>query len=218
MADGPVHDPGELDAGDLGWTSGAPPTERPIELVVGLGNPGERYAATRHNVGFRVVEELARRQSGAVWVHRRLCDIASTGLGERLLLAKPLTFMNRSGDAVVWLLDHLDLEPDQMLVAVDDVDLPLGTLRLRRSGGPGTHNGLRDICDQIGRGFPRIRLGVGSEVNSPDLAEYVTAPFESPQQPVAERMIAYAADAVEIAVLEGIQSAMSRYNGPIDGA
>lgn len=216
MADRPTHDPGASDAGDHGHVADDLHDPRPIELVVGLGNPGERYAATRHNVGYRVVDELARRHSDALWVHRRLCDLSSIGLGARLLLAKPLTFMNRSGEAVVWLLDHLELEPDQMLVAVDDVALPLGTLRLRRWGGPGTHNGLRDICDRVGRNFPRIRLGVGPEAAPHDLAEYVTTPFARAERPIVERMEARAADAIEASVLEGIPLAMSRYNGPVD--
>lgn len=188
--------------------------EAQVELVVGLGNPGERYLSTRHNLGFRVVDELAARHGNGRWAHRRLCDVTSTDLGPRLLLAKPLTYMNRSGEAVAWLLDHLDLEPDQMLVALDDVDLPLGTLRLRGSGGPGTHNGLRDICDRVGRSFPRIRLGVGPDVPPTDLADYVLAPFDDGELAAVERLVARAVDAVESAVRNGLQTAMSVHNGP----
>lgn len=185
-----------------------------IELVVGLGNPGEGYASTRHNAGSRVVDELARRHAGQPWVRFPLCEVASAELGPRLLLAKPLTYMNRSGAAVVWLLRHLELEPGAMLVALDDVDLPLGSLRLRRSGGPGTHNGLRDICDRVGRAFPRLRLGVGPEPPPPDLAHFVLSPFDRDERPTADRMVTRAADAVEMALRVGVLAAMSRYNGP----
>ena len=185
-----------------------------VELVVGLGNPRERYAATRHNLGYRVVDELARRLEAAPWSHRPLCDVTSVPLGARLLLAKPLTFMNRSGAAVAWLLDHLDLEPRQMLVVLDDADLDLGALRLRRSGGPGSHNGLRDICERFGTAFPRLRLGVRGRDGWQDLADWVLSPFTDDEQPLALQLVARGADAVETAVREGLDPAMSRFNGP----
>jgi len=185
-----------------------------IELVVGLGNPGERYSLTRHNVGYLVVDELARRLHAAPWSQRPLCDVTSAPLGSRLLLARPLTFMNRSGTAVAWLLDHLELEPRQMLVALDDVDLDLGALRLRRSGGPGTHNGLRDICERVGTDFPRLRLGVRGRDGWQDLAGWVLSPFTADEQPLARQLVARAADAAETAVREGLDLAMSRFNGP----
>ncbi len=122
--------------------------------------------------------------------------------------------MNRSGEAVEWLLGHLEMEPDQMLVVVDDVDLDLGALRIRPSGGPGTHNGLRDICDRLGDGFPRLRLGVRGDTGWDDLASYVLSPFAEDEVPVAEAMIKNAADAAETAVEDGLLFAMSRFNGP----
>lgn len=185
-----------------------------IELVVGLGNPGEQYAETRHNAGFRVVDELARRHAGRSWVRFARCEVAAAALGSRLLLAKPLTYMNRSGEAVAWLLQHLELEPQAMLVAVDDVDLPIGSLRLRRYGGPGTHNGLRDICDRVGTTFPRLRLGVGADPTPCDLADFVLSPFEPIEQPLAGRMVLRAADAAEAVIRDGLEAAMSSYNGP----
>ncbi|HOC41793.1 MAG TPA: aminoacyl-tRNA hydrolase [Thermoanaerobaculales bacterium] len=185
-----------------------------IELVVGLGNPGERYAATRHNLGYLVVDELASRLRAAPWSHRPLCDVTSAPLGPRLLLARPLTFMNRSGAAAAWLLDHLGLDAPRLLVVLDDVDLDLGTLRLRRSGGPGTHNGLRDICERIGTGFPRLRLGVRGSGPWQNLADYVLSPFADDEQPLARQLVARAADAVETTVREGIDAAMGRFNGP----
>lgn len=210
----PGYRHGDAEADDRGSAASDRSGETQIELVVGLGNPGRRYLSTRHNLGYRVVDALAARHGHGRWAHHRLCDATSTDLGARLLLAKPLTYMNRSGEAVAWLLDHLDLEPDQMLVALDDVDLPLGTLRLRRSGGPGTHNGLRDICDRVGRSFSRIRLGVGPDLPPTDLADYVLAPFDDGELTAVERLVARAADAVETAVQDGLQIAMSVHNGP----
>jgi PTH1 family peptidyl-tRNA hydrolase len=189
-----------------------------VELVVGLGNPGAKYARSRHNIGFRVVDEMAVRHSNAPWFKRPLCTVTTAWLGPRLILAKPSRFMNRSGASVSWALDHLDIEPGQMLVVLDDVDLDLGTLRLRRAGGPGTHNGLRDICNQIGEGFPRLRLGVRGASTWDDLADYVLSEFSVDEAAVADRMIDVAADAVECVVLEEIDLAMSRFNGPIPSA
>jgi peptidyl-tRNA hydrolase, PTH1 family len=183
-----------------------------IELVVGLGNPGDAYAATRHNVGFRVVDAVAQLLRAGEWRRELKSELSATGRGRRVWLAKPRTYMNCSGEAVAELLSGLEVSPAQCLVVVDDVDLPLGRLRLRRSGGPGTHNGLRDIVDQVGTGFPRLRLGVRGSAPWADLAEYVLAPFESGELEVAEGMIKLAGDAVSYSVFEGLQRAMNRFN------
>ena len=113
-----------------------------IDLVLGLGNPGIDYRDTRHNIGFRVVEEMARRHGVMEWARRPSCDLAVITVGRFVLLSRPMTFMNRSGEAARWLLGEFGLTPESMLVVVDDVDLPLANLRLRRSGVAGTHNGL----------------------------------------------------------------------------
>lgn len=186
-----------------------------IELVVGLGNPGERYASSRHNMGFSVVDELAIRHAAQPWVSRSLCDLTSAWLGPRLVLARPSRYMNRSGGPVSWAIDHLDLRSEQMLVVLDDVDLELGILRLRNAGGPGTHNGLRDICDHVGHTFPRLRLGVRGTSSWDDLADYVLSPFAVDELATVRRMIQRAADAIECAVLDGVAAAMSRFNGPL---
>ena len=185
-----------------------------IELVVGLGNPGERYAATRHNMGFLVVDAVAGRLGAAPWARFNCCELTSAPMGVRLLLAKPLCYMNRSGAAVAWLLDHLDLTLPQMLVVVDDVDLALGSLRLRRSGGPGTHNGLRDVCDRVGGSFPRLRLGVRGGAGWQDLADYVLSPFAEDELPLARLLVGRAADAVVAALHDGLETAMLRHNRP----
>ncbi len=133
-----------------------------IEVVLGLGNPGHEYAGTRHNIGFRVVDELARRHGLHDWLQRPSCELAVITARERgwVVLGRPLTYMNRSGVAGRWLVDELGVSPESMLVVVDDIDLPLGSIRLRTSGGPGTHNGLRHLCDTLGNRFPRLRVGV----------------------------------------------------------
>lgn len=189
-----------------------PRSQSSIELVTGLGNPGQRYAASRHNIGFRVVDELARRHADADWVRRALSDVTTAPLGPRLVLAKPLTYMNRTGSAVDRLLDLLDIEPTQMLVVVDDIDLSLGSLRLRPSGGPGTHNGLRDVCDRIGGSFPRLRVGVRGDCPIGDLSDYVLSPFTEAEQEHLPEIVARAADAVEMTLLEGLDRAMGRFN------
>jgi PTH1 family peptidyl-tRNA hydrolase len=194
-------------------TSQSEPT-RGIELVVGLGNPGADYAATRHNLGFLVVDELARRHAADRWARFHLCELTSARFGSRLLLAKPLTFMNRSGAAVAWLLDHLELDLRQALVVLDDVDLGLGVLRLRRAGSAGTHNGLRDVCERVGIAFPRLRLGVRGRDPWQDLADYVLSPFAADEQPIARQLVERAADAVEWAVRDGLEPAMRHFNGP----
>jgi len=132
----------------------------------------------------------------------------------RILLSRPLTFMNRSGDAARWLLGEYGLTPESMLVVVDDVDLPLENLRLRRSGGPGTHNGLRDLCDEVGTGFPRLRVGVRGADMEGDLADYVLSPFADDEIEAAKGSVTRAADAVEAALRDGFESAMNAYNRP----
>jgi len=132
-----------------------------------------------------------------------------------LTFAKPLTFMNRSGLAVGALLDQLELNPDAIVVVVDDIDLPLGRLRLRSAGGPGTHNGLRDVVSAVGPDFARLRVGVfGGEVAG-DLAEYVLSDFSAEEQDAVSATIARAADAVEAVLAEGFAPAMNRFNRPV---
>ena len=184
----------------------------PTDLVLGLGNPGARYAETRHNVGFRVVEELVRRHGIGAWEPYLLADLVSIDFGRGLVCAKPMTYMNLSGGAFRWVLDRFSVAPEQTLVVVDDIDLPLGRLRLRKHGGPGTHNGLKDLCDAAGRFFPRLRVGVRGEEPWDDLAAWVTAPFESDELEVVEKAVARAADAVEAVITDGIDAAMNEYN------
>ncbi len=183
-----------------------------IEAIVGLGNPGEEYALTRHNAGFEVVDRVHRKLRGGEWLRAYRSLVARTRRGRQVVLAKPLTYMNRSGEAVGALITGEGLQPSQVLVVVDDVDLPLGSIRIRPSGGPGTHNGLRDVVARIGTGFPRLRVGVGGEHAAGDLADYVLSRFEEDEREAAEAMFERAADAAVMAVLEGVPAAMNRFN------
>lgn len=182
-----------------------------VALVVGLGNPGEQYAPTRHNIGFRVVDTLAVRLGAEPWrsSHESLLTRAAS---DGVWLAKPQIYMNRSGRAVAELAAALAVPPPAILVVVDDVELPLGRLRLRRSGGPGTHNGLRHIVAEIGTSFPRLRVGVRGEERWDDLAGYVLAPFDSAEEGVVEAAVVRAAEAVEKVLDDGLERAMEIYN------
>jgi len=183
-----------------------------IDLVLGLGNPGVDYRGTRHNIGFRVIDEVARRLGVMDWAQRPVGELAVITVGRLVLLSRPLTFMNRSGKAARWLLGEFGLAPESMLVVVDDVDLPLAHLRLRPSGGPGTHNGLRSLCEEIGTGFPRLRVGVRGDDMTGDLADYVTSPFTDDEAESVEGAVERAADAVETVLRDRFESAMSTFN------
>ena len=185
-----------------------------IDLVLGLGNPGVDYRVTRHNIGFRVIEEVARRHGVSDWEQRPSCELAVITAGRFVLLSRPLTYMNRSGEAMRWLLEEFGLTPESMLVVVDDVDLPLANLRLRRSGGPGTHNGLRSLCEEVGTGFPRLRVGVRGDDMIGDLADYVLSSFTEEEANAAQAAVERAADAVESVLSGGFEAAMNVYNRP----
>ncbi|MBD3849795.1 MAG: aminoacyl-tRNA hydrolase [Acidobacteria bacterium] len=185
-----------------------------MDLVLGLGNPGVDYRVTRHNIGFRVIEEVARRHGVSDWEQRPSCELAVITAGRFVLLSRPLTYMNRSGEAMRWLLEEFGLTPESMLVVVDDVDLPLANLRLRRSGGPGTHNGLRSLCEEVGTGFPRLRVGVRGDDMTGDLADYVLSSFTEEEADAAQAAVERAADAVESVLSGGFEAAMNVYNRP----
>jgi PTH1 family peptidyl-tRNA hydrolase len=184
-------------------------------LVVGLGNPGDGYANTRHNVGFVVANRLAKRARADFGIKAADSRIAEGSLGGiKIAIARPQTFMNDSGRALQKLLDRYRLEPKDVIVVFDEVDLPLGTIRIRQSGGSGTHNGMRSIVGTIGEGFPRVRVGVAPAQlrEVPDLAQYVLSPFDHDEQALAERTMDRAAEATEIAVTD-LPRAMNQFNG-----
>jgi peptidyl-tRNA hydrolase, PTH1 family len=187
-----------------------------MRLVVGLGNPGERYRRTRHNVGFMVVDELASRGRAGRGREEHEAWVAEGELaGEGALFAKPLSFMNRSGFPVAALLAAHGGEPRDLVVVVDDVALDLGVLRLRERGTHGGHNGLRSIIDTVGTDdFVRVRVGVRQGELPEDLADYVLSDFPPADVLVVQEMVGLAADAVECLAREGAETAMSRFNGP----
>jgi PTH1 family peptidyl-tRNA hydrolase len=185
-----------------------------MKLVAGLGNPGARYRGTRHNVGFEVIDLLASRH-GAVFEAAPADAMQARWrrAGDVVLLVKPLTFMNISGAAVSGLMRYFKVAPADALIVTDDVNLPLGRLRLRASGTEGGHNGLRSIADHLGSiEYPRLRIGVGRGDARRDLADHVLARFEPEEQPGVEAAIARAADAVEVWLADGLAKAMNTFN------
>jgi PTH1 family peptidyl-tRNA hydrolase len=186
-----------------------------MKLIVGLGNPGREYRDTRHNVGFNVVDEIARRH-GLEWAMAP-SQVPDAFVVKRfgpdpVLLAKPLTFMNRSGEAVAALSRYYDVAPADLLIVVDDVDLPFGRLRARARGSAGTHNGLRSVVQHVGTDFPRLRLGVGRGDARRDLADHVLSKFEADERSALEEFITRAADAAEMFAVDGIGKVMNTYN------
>lgn len=185
-----------------------------MKMIAGLGNPGKAYTNTPHNVGFDVVDVLERRL-GAGWKSAsrfNACVARAPYGGDALLLVKPQTFMNLSGTSVAPLLRYYGCQPEDLTVVLDDVNLPLGRLRIRTGGGSGGHNGLTNIIEQLGtQAFPRVRLGVGRTQGG--LIGHVLGKFGAERQKVAEQMAEEAADAVECLVKNGLNEAMNRFNG-----
>lgn len=189
-------------------------SDTPIQLVVGLGNPGNEHARTRHNAGFWVADELVRRARGA-WSEERKFhgDLSKATLGGReVRLLKPMTYMNRSGLAVQSLMGYLKLAPEQVLVIHDEIDLPNGTVRLKRDGGHGGHNGLRDINQHLGDQYRRVRIGVGRPVHSAEVIDYVLERPRQEEQPVLDAAVLTAADAVEMIVGQSLEKAMLKFH------
>jgi peptidyl-tRNA hydrolase, PTH1 family len=187
-----------------------------MRLIVGLGNPGREYRETRHNVGFMVVDEIATRHNlSMAMAPSQVPDafLAKKYGADPLLVAKPLTFMNRSGEAVAALARYYDIAAGDLLVVVDEAALPFGRLRARARGSAGGHNGLKSVIERLGTTeFPRLRLGVGRGDARRDLADHVLSTFEADEQPALGEFIARAADAAEMFAAEGIAKVMNTYN------
>lgn len=192
---------------------------RRVKVICGLGNPGERYRLTRHNVGFRVVDLIADRWGltgqGRVKDGAALLEVHRDAPEQRVLLVKPLRYMNTSGGPLSAALRQTPVDPTtELLVVTDDVDLPLGRLRLRREGSAGGHNGLRDIIARLGTDeFARLRVGIGRSGTSRATVDHVLSTFRGDEREVADEAIATAADAAEHWLTEGIDSAMNAFNG-----
>ena len=206
-------------ADDTALRDEAPPT--PLTLIVGLGNPGSEYASHRHNVGFQVVETLADIHGLSFARHKKAkARVAEGQIGERpVILAKPQAFMNLSGKTVLRLSREREIPPQCILVICDDLDLPLGRLRIRPQGGSGGHKGLRSIIELLGsQDFARLRVGIDRPAGSLDPAEYVLQPFAEEDKTVIAETMARAVEAVESWLADGIVAAMDRFNRPPPGA
>jgi peptidyl-tRNA hydrolase, PTH1 family len=185
-----------------------------LKAIFGFGNPGSEYKRTRHNVGFEVIDELAARWRANLKSSSKRKARLAVVKDRDVLLAQPQTFMNASGTAVAGIMAFYKIRPEDVLVVVDEVQLPLGKLRLRRSGSAGGHNGLKSVIDMIGPDFPRLRIGVGRGNEDWDLSDHVLARFPPEEWPIVERAVKRAADAADMFVSEGVLAAMNRYNAP----
>ena len=189
--------------------------EKPIRLIAGLGNPGSEYVATRHNIGFMVVDQFAA-QFGSAWQKSGKWEALSTKCGA-LLLLKPLSFMNHSGYPLFAVAQFYKIAPQEILVVLDDFALPLGRLRLRARGGPGGHNGLESIIVQFGtEEIPRLRIGIGAAPHQGSV-DYVLSGFFEEEKSVVRSTIDRAVGAVKCAVDNGLVSAMNNFNAESSG-
>ena len=187
-----------------------------MKMVVGLGNPGRKYLNTRHNVGYAVVERMAEK-AGTSFRRSWRFPVQTSEMpfaGEPVLLVKPLTYMNSSGEAIGPLMRKKGIEPQNVVVVIDDVELDLGVLRLRRSGSAGGHNGLQSVVEQVGTDdVPRVRVGVGRLPPGDSRVEYVLGTFRPDERERIERAVERAADAVLSIFQDGIDVAMNKFNG-----
>jgi PTH1 family peptidyl-tRNA hydrolase len=184
-----------------------------MRVIVGLGNPGERYTLTPHNLGFLVVDETAKRLGIEMRRPEAECLLGLGQCGQlNVAMAKPQTFMNLSGRAVEKLLERWNTSAAELLVVVDDLDLPWGRIRIRERGGAGTHNGMRSIVDAVGADFSRLRLGIAPDHAVSDPAVYVLAPFEKAQQEGLAEFVDRGAQALLAMLSEGTRAAMNQFN------
>jgi peptidyl-tRNA hydrolase, PTH1 family len=186
-----------------------------MHLVVGLGNPGPEYADNRHNLGFMVADELARRGRAGAARAKFGAEIAeATIAGQRVLLCKPQEYMNVSGQAVARVAGFWKVTLPDTIVVHDELDLPFERLKLGAGGGPGGHNGVKSIISALGDpGFPRVRVGIGRPASGRDPADWVLSDFTRAEAAVVPELIVRAADAVEAIIKDGLTTAMNRFNG-----
>lgn len=184
-------------------------------LIVGLGNPGREHLNNRHNLGFMAVDRLAKAHKTAFTRRQGKALIASIRIGEKpAVLAKPQTYMNLSGEAVASLIRFYDVPPEQLLVCFDELDLPLGVIRLRAEGGTSGHNGMKSIIEKLGtHNFPRLRLGIGRPPGRMNPADYVLQDLKGFEVEVIDSVLDKAAEAIETFVKHDIVTAMNRFNG-----
>jgi len=185
-----------------------------MKLIVGLGNPGSRYRGTRHNVGWEVLERLARKHGIAIEEDTGWAEVGRGDIGpHRVVLARPMTYVNASGMAVQDLKRRYRVKPSDLFLIVDDLDLPLGRLRLRPKGTAGGHNGLRSVIEALGTdGFPRMRVGIGRPPGKMDAADHVLARFSAEERQMLNDALDRAVEALEVAIVDGVDVAMNRFN------
>lgn len=184
-----------------------------MKVIAGLGNPGQEYSQTRHNVGFMLIDALADRLGITIWQEKFSAQVGEGRIGsEKVLLVKPLTYMNNSGEAIRPLLRWYKLESEDLIVAHDDMDIPAGTMRLRRKGGSGGHNGIKSILEQVDEEFARVRIGIGRPEPGWTVVNHVLAKFPAEDREKIDAAIAELLPAVECIVTEGIDLAMNRFN------
>ncbi len=189
------------------------------KIIVGLGNPGPKYKKTRHNIGFIVIEHLAETYQLKFHLGKKSfkSETASGTIDHsKVLLVKPLTYMNKSGEAVAAILNFYKNKPEDILVIHDDLDLPLGRIRIVKGGGAGGHNGIRSIITHLGtQNFPRLRIGIGRPHNETPVENYVLSPFSKEEWSLLEKIIETSTEAIVTILKKGIDMAMNQFNGRV---
>ncbi len=187
------------------------------ELIIGLGNPEPKYDRTRHNIGFAAVDELAEIWQMPLQENKRFQGLFAEGVapgGAKIRLLKPLTYMNRSGQSVRAVTDWYKIQAQSVLVIYDDLDLPVGRLRIRLSGSAGGHNGMKSIISHLGvKEFPRLRIGIGKSDGKKETINHVLGKFAPQEIPAIEEVLYAAVKAIELSLKEGVEKSMNRYNG-----
>ena len=186
-------------------------------LIVGLGNIGKEYEQTRHNVGFKCIDEIQKSWKGTDWKEEKKwqCLISEVQKnGEKVFLAKPITFMNNSGIAIEAVSKYFKIDPEKMVVIYDDIDLPFGTVRLRKKGGPGTHNGMKSVVTQLAtENFPRIRIGIENRENPIEIVDYVLGKWTKEEQKQLQEIVQQTPEICEEILKNSFESAMNKWNG-----
>ena len=204
--------------GILGWVKREPDKredDRVMYIIAGLGNPTREYEKTRHNVGFEVIDVLAD-MLGTTVEEKKFKGCYGRGIigGEKVLLLKPQTFMNLSGESIRAASDFYKVDPEHIIIIYDDISLDVGQLRIRKKGSAGGHNGIKNIIAHLGtQEFPRIKVGVGDKPKKMDLADYVLSRFSKEDRAAMEDAFKEAAKAVEVMITEGMDTAMNQFNG-----
>ncbi len=185
-----------------------------MKMIAGLGNPGSEYAKTKHNVGFMYLDALAEHLGATDWRNKYDALVAEARIGsEKVLLVKPLTYMNESGRAIGPLMNFYKLDPEDLIVAHDDMDIPVGTVRIRKKGSAGGHNGMKSILYHVGdENFPRIRIGIGRPLPGWTVVKHVLAPFAPEDVEKIQEAVKYLVPAAECIITEGVDMAMNKFN------